>query len=175
MSNGDFEGIQRYHFRNFLVNIYSFLGENGKKKFAANINNNKWQTSVYSSGNTPEGSRKLPRYIVLYDESEENLRDRVSSLLKEPDLEKGLIEYLDLGAASSKWNHLVTRHLGIEVNSLVPPGADFESIYGEEPYDESPYNDNKPLDDYDYDSVDDTHSMEWNEVEEEWSNESDYS
>ena len=170
MSNRDFEDIQRYHFRNFLVRIYSFLEENGKKKFAAKINNNKWQTSVYSSGNTPEGSRKLPRYLVLYDESEENLRDRVSSLLKEPDLEKDLIEDIDLAVASSKW-----KHLGIEANSLVPPGADFESIYGEEPYDDSPYNYNNPLDDYDYDSIDDTHSMEWNEVEEEWSNEGDYS
>ena len=170
MSNGDFESIQRYHFKNFLVHIYSVLGKNGKKKFAAKINNDKWQTSVYSSGNTPEGSRKLPRSIVLYDESEENLRNRVSSLLKEPDLEKDLTGDMLLAVESSRWNGL-----GIEVNSLVPPGADFESVYGEEPHDDSPYDDNNPLDDYDFDSVDDTHSMEWNEVEEEWSNEEDYS
>ena len=37
------------------------------------------------------------------------------------------------------------------------------------------YNLEDPFHDFDYDVPDDTHAMEWNEVEEEWSNEGDYS
>ena len=46
------------------------------------------------------------------------------------------------------------------------------------PYDDSNYEDynlEDPFHDFDYDVPDDTHAMEWNEVEEEWSNEGDYS
>ena len=148
--------IQKYFFKSFLIKIFSFQEEEGQKQFEAVISNHTWKTPKNIDGKI----YYIPE-IRLKDENEGNLRSRVSSLLKEPDIEERLMWDTYLGE-HSKWELL-----GIVAHKV-------EKI----PYDDSTYEDynlEDPFHDFDYDVPDDTHAMEWNEVEEEWSNEGDYS
>ena len=136
----DYETIQKYFFRNFLITIRFRLTQNGKKEFRAILRNYKW-AEIES--------------IILDDEDERNLRKRVSSLLKKPYLGK---EKPFLGEYSQN-------KLGIQVVKMSLPPDDYDPLE-----DNDPYEDNNPFNDYDYDSIDDIHPLEWNETEEEWSN-----
>ena len=148
--------IQKYFFKSFLIKIFSFPEEEDQKRFEAVISNHTWKTPRKIDGKI----YYIPN-IRLKDESEGNLRNRVSSLLNEPNLEKRLMWDIYLGE-NSKWELL-----GIVADKVEKRPYD-DSTYEE-------YNPENPFHDFDYDVPDDTHDMEWNEAEEEWSNEGDYS
>ena len=76
-----YEIIQQYFYRDFKITICFFLKKNGQKDLTAFIRNKKWLET---------------EFIILTDLNEKNLRKKVSSFLKKPDLREENISNLGI-------------------------------------------------------------------------------
>lgn len=158
-----YEIIQKYFFRDFKIEI-GFYIKNSEKHLTASIRNKKW---------------KKTNFLMLTDEDEKNLRNKVSLFLKNPDLREKNIYKLGIvvfrtqdqktkieDERKSKSVETISR---LEDRFYKDWGIDPEDIYEQELREMALLESTK-----EYSSIDDAHSLEWNVEDEEWSNDDDY-
>ena len=149
--------FKKYKYKNFHVTLcfykkYLFSDEES----TAFIRNNKW---------------KNWKFIMLTEKDMDKLKRKVTTFLKNPDLSEAGINRLKITTFSHNYKE-ERAQINKDDNEWLEQW--WLSKRHEDSFMEDISSENQYYDEIPYDSIEDTHSLEWNEHEEEWSNEEDF-